>query len=69
MGSLEAGKEADFIVLDLAATPLLARRTSAARYPGDLIAALSLLADDRAVERTYLRGRLARSRTGLAAGA
>jgi guanine deaminase len=62
VGNLAPGKEADFIVLDLAATPLLARRTAAARTIGETLFVLSLLADDRAIERTYLAGRLAHAR-------
>lgn len=62
VGNLARGKEADFLVLDLAATPLLARRTAAAKTIAEVLFVLSLLADDRAVERTYLRGRLAHAR-------
>ncbi len=62
VGNLAPGKEADFLVLDLAATPLLARRTGAAKSIGEILFVLSLLADDRAVERTYLAGRLAHAR-------
>lgn len=69
VGSLEAGKEADFLVLDLAATPLLARRTAAAKSLPDKLFVLSLVADDRVVERTYLAGRLAHRRDGLTAAA
>lgn len=62
VGNLTPGKEADFVVLDLAATPLLARRTSATRTPAETLFVLAVLADDRVVERTYLMGRLAHSR-------
>lgn len=62
VGTLETGKEADFVVVDLAATPLLARRTAAAKSPGDLLFILSLLGDDRAIERTYVAGALAHQR-------
>jgi guanine deaminase len=62
VGNLAAGKEADFLVLDLAATPLLARRTRTAGSIGQVLAALSLLADDRLVERTYVAGELAHAR-------
>lgn len=62
VGSLEVGKEADFLVLDLEATPLLARRTRAARSLADQLFVLSLVADDRAVMRTYLAGALAHQR-------
>ncbi|HEX7759048.1 MAG TPA: guanine deaminase [Caulobacteraceae bacterium] len=64
IGNLLPGKEADFLVLDTAATPLLARRMAGARTIGDKLFALSLLADDRAIERTYLAGRLAHERGG-----
>jgi guanine deaminase len=62
VGNLEPGKEADFLVLDLAATPLLARRTARAKTIAETLFVLSLLADDRAVERTYLAGQLAHAR-------
>ena len=62
VGNLAPGKEADFVVLDLAATPLLARRTAQASTLAETLFILSVLADDRAVERTYLAGRLAHSR-------
>ncbi len=62
VGNLEPCKEADFVVLDLAATPLLARRTQAAQTVAETLFILSILADDRAVARTYLAGRLAYSR-------
>ncbi|HLZ77490.1 guanine deaminase [Phenylobacterium sp.] len=65
VGNLAPGKEADFLVIDLAATPLLARRTAAARTIAEKLFVLSLLGDDRAIERTYLAGALAHSRDRL----
>ena len=62
IGNLDAGKEADFLVIDPAATPLLARRTAAAKSPAELLFALSLLSDDRAIERTYVAGAAAHIR-------
>jgi guanine deaminase len=62
VGNLAPGKEADFLVLDLAATPLLARRTAAARTIAEKLFVLSIIGDDRAIERTYLAGRLAHRR-------
>ena len=62
VGNFAVGKEADFVVLDLAATPLLARRTSGARTLAETLFVLAVLADDRAVERTYLMGELAHRR-------
>jgi guanine deaminase len=66
VGNLSPGKEADFVVLDLAATPLLARRTAGTRTLAETLFVLAILADDRLVERTYLMGTLAHQR-GLAA--
>lgn len=66
IGGLQPGQEADFVVLDPAATPLLARRT--ARMPlHDRLFALQILGDDRTVARTYVTGRLAYSRVAGAA--
>jgi len=62
VGNLAPGKEADFLVLDLAATPLLARRTAAAKTISEKLFVLSIVGDDRAIERTYLAGRLAHRR-------
>jgi guanine deaminase len=56
IGSLEPGKLADFLVLDLAATPLLARRLAAAKTLEDRLFALMVLGDDRVVERTFVAG-------------
>ncbi|RYY27408.1 MAG: guanine deaminase [Sphingomonadales bacterium] len=62
VGGLLPGQEADFIVLDPAATPLLARRTAGASLH-DRLFALQVLGDDRAIAATYLRGRLAHRRS------
>ena len=58
IGGLQPGQEADFLVLDAAATPLLARRTAGASLH-DRLFALQVLGDDRAVARTYIAGELA----------
>ena len=55
VGALEPGQEADFVVLDPAATPLLARRTTGAALAAQLFA-LQVLGDDRAIRRTYILG-------------
>ena len=62
VGNLLPGKEADFLVVDLAATPLLARRTAGAVTIAEKLFALSILGDDRSIEHTYLAGALAHSR-------
>lgn len=56
-GSLESGKSADFLVLDLHATPLLAMRTGRASSAEDLLAGLIFMGDDRAVARSFIAGR------------
>jgi guanine deaminase len=62
VGNLQPGKEADFLVLDLAATPLLARRTAGAATIAEKLFVLSILGDDRSIAATYLAGTLAHSR-------
>jgi len=62
VGMLEAGAEADFVLLDPAATPLLARRAAAADSVEALLLALLVLADDRAVRETFIAGRASKSR-------
>jgi guanine deaminase len=57
IGTLEAGAEADFIVLDLQPTELIARRTAAARSVSDVLRILMTLGDDRAIKATYILGR------------
>ncbi|HEX7831829.1 MAG TPA: amidohydrolase family protein, partial [Thermoanaerobaculia bacterium] len=57
-GSLEAGKSADFLVLDMKATPLLAMRTGRASSLEDLLAGLIFMGDDRAVQRSVIAGRI-----------
>ena len=53
VGTLAPRTEADFVVLDPQATPLLARRTKRADSLEELLFAFALLGDDRAVYRTY----------------
>ena len=62
IGSFEAGREADFVVLDPAATPLLARRIAAAETIADKLFAFMVLGDDRAVHATHVLGAPARRR-------
>uniref|UniRef100_UPI0003778B86 guanine deaminase n=1 Tax=Actinoalloteichus spitiensis TaxID=252394 RepID=UPI0003778B86 len=57
IGSLQPGREADFVVLDWAATPVLRRRTRRARTLSERLLALMTLGDDRAVTATYVLGR------------
>jgi guanine deaminase len=54
VGNLVPGAEADFVVLEPQATPLLARRTAAARSLEELLFAFIILADDRSVADTIV---------------
>ena len=54
VGNLQPGCEADFLVLNPAATPLLARKTRQARNLDELLFALIVLGDDRVVEKTVI---------------
>ncbi|HEV7817061.1 MAG TPA: guanine deaminase [Janthinobacterium sp.] len=56
IGNFAVGAEADFIVLDPRATPLLARRTARCDSLEELLFALALLGDDRAVAATFAAG-------------
>jgi guanine deaminase len=58
IGRFGPGTEADFIVLDPQATPLLARRTAQSRSLSELLLVLMTLADDRAIAATYVLGEL-----------
>lgn len=66
VGGLAEEQEADFVVLDEGATPLLARRTAGASLAERLFA-LQVLGDDRAVRRTYVLGRCVWNRDAPAA--
>ncbi len=69
IGNFATGREADFIVLDPQATPLLARRTAAAGDIAGKLFLLMTLGDDRAVARTYVMGRLRYDRDAPGSGA
>ena len=56
IGNLQPGCEADFIVLDPKATPLLARKTSQAASLDELLFSLIVLGDDRVIARVEIAG-------------
>ena len=64
IGNFVGGAEADFIVLDPRCTPLLARRSARCDSVEELLFALALLGDDRAVAATYAAGRCVHEQAG-----
>lgn len=54
IGNLQPGCEADFIVLNPRATPLLARKTAHARTLDELLFALIVLGDDRVIDQVVI---------------
>ena len=56
IGSIGSGLEADLIVLDLQATPLLGYRLQYANSLEELLFVLMMLGDDRTVRATYVAG-------------
>lgn len=59
LGSIKAGNDADFIVIDPATKPLLARRWAGAASDQARLFALIVLGDDRTIRHTVVRGRIA----------
>jgi len=55
-GNFEAGKEADFVVIDLQATALMKRRMQSAEDINDQLFALMMLGDDRNIVATHILG-------------
>ncbi len=62
IGSLEVGKEADFIVLDKRSTPLMAKRMDRVSSIEEALFVLMTMGDDRAIAATYIFGQKCHSR-------
>lgn len=56
IGNFQAGKEADFIVLDKAATPLLEFRLANCKSLFEELFVFAMLGDDRAIKASYAAG-------------
>lgn len=56
IGNFEAGKEADFIVLDYQATELMARRMAQCKSLAEKLFVLTMLGDERNVSATHILG-------------
>lgn len=59
IGNFAVGKEADFVVLNFNATPLLARRLQHCHSLHDTLFTLLMLGDDRSVAASYVMGEAA----------
>ena len=57
VGNLQPGCEADFVLINPACTPLLARKTQQAQSLDELLFAMIVLGDDRLIERTFVSQR------------
>ncbi|MDH4559993.1 guanine deaminase [Pseudomonas sp. BN411] len=57
IGNFQTGKDADFVVLDYKATPLLDYRMQQAKSLPERLFALTILGDDRTVKETFAAGR------------
>ncbi|MCU1717004.1 guanine deaminase [Pseudomonas sp. 5P_3.1_Bac2] len=62
IGNFTRGKEADFVVLDYHATPLLKYRLQQASSLAEKLFALIMLGDDRVIQQTFAAGRLVHQR-------
>ena len=57
IGNFAVGKEADFLVIDEKATPLLAMRTSNQTDWRDRLFSLLMMGDERCIEQTWIMGK------------
>ncbi len=64
LGNFLPGKDADFLVLDYNATPLMSYRMQQARTLEERLFALTMLGDDRAVKETFAAGVSVHQREG-----
>ena len=67
IGTLDAGRWADVVVLDPHATPVLAARQELSETLEDVLFALMMLGDDRAVRAVYVKGERVAGRDRAAA--
>ncbi|MBB5534334.1 guanine deaminase [Rhizobium giardinii] len=64
IGTLEPGTDADFIVLNMAATPAMALKAEVVNSLADELFLLQTMGDDRAIAETYVAGVAAKTRLG-----
>lgn len=64
IGNFEVGKEADFIVMDYQATPLIKHRIEKANTIDEKLFILMMLGDDRTISATYIMGECVYAKEG-----
>ena len=62
IGNLQPGSDADFLVLDYNATPLMSYRLKQSKNIAETLFVLMTLGDDRTVQQTYAAGNLVHQR-------
>ncbi len=62
VGSIEPGRDADLVLLDLHSTPLIAHRMQGADELAEALFVQMMLGDDRAIRATWVAGRKAHER-------
>ena len=67
IGNFDQGKEADFVVLDTASTPLARLRTDRSTSLAEKLFAMITIGDDRAVAETWVAGKLVHTRSFFSA--
>ena len=68
LGNFLPGKDADFIVIDMAGTPMLERRLAQSADLFEQLFVLSTLGDDRSIRETWILGERAHHRDGSREG-
>ncbi|MDG3085241.1 guanine deaminase [Vibrio hannami] len=68
VGNLNPGTEADFVELDFMGSPILQQRLLRCKTLKEQLFAISTLSDDRAIERTYVNGKLVYSKEAKVCG-
>jgi len=57
IGNFDKGKEADLVLINESATPLMAMRSARCNHLDERLFALAMMGDDRAIEQTYILGK------------
>ena len=64
IGTLEAGSDADLVVLNSSATPAMALKMEVVKTLAEELFLMQTMGDDRTIAETYVAGKIAKSRLG-----